>query len=228
MNPKPIRQLVLMMLALAFISALSASGQVTLSGTNYTQNFNAISNGLPLGWSVRTNATATSLGTAAPFNATNVSWGTATGQFANGAGTTNNSSVAAAGNESSTQQSAFTNRCPCIRQTASFGDPGAAFVFQIANTIGFNNLTFSLDLNLLHTNNNSTKWTIDYAVGNVPVVFTPLGTNSDPGVFGTTNRSFALGTDADNQTNNVWIRVVALSAAIGGGSRETFGIDNFD
>jgi hypothetical protein len=155
MNPKPIRQLVLMMLALAFISALSASGQVTLSGTNYTQNFNAISNGLPLGWSVRTNATATSLGTAAPFNATNVSWGTATGQFANGAGTTNNSSVAAAGNESSTQQSAFTNRCPCIRQTASFGDPGAAFVFQIANTIGFNNLTFSLDLNLLHTNNNS-------------------------------------------------------------------------
>jgi hypothetical protein len=37
-----------------------------------------------------------------------------------------------------------------------------------------------------------------------------------------------LGTDADNQTNNVWIRVVALSAAIGGGSRETFGIDNFD
>jgi len=204
-----------------------AHGQAILSGTNYTQYFNSISNGLPPGWSVRTNATATSLGIIATFNPTNTSWGTATGQFGNAAGTTSNSLAAATGNESSTVQATFTNRCPCIRQTGTFGDPGAAFVFQIANTAGFTNLVFSLDLNLLRTNGYSTTWTIDYAVGNTPARFTTLGTYSDPGVFGATNESFALGNDADDQTNNVWIRVVALHAATGSGSRDTFGIDNF-
>ncbi|HEY1490789.1 MAG TPA: hypothetical protein VGF90_07090, partial [Verrucomicrobiae bacterium] len=49
----------------------------------------------------------------------------------------------------------------------------------------------------------------------------------DPGTFNTTNRTFALGADADNQPNNVWIRIAALSNATGSGSRDTFGIDNF-
>ena len=198
-----------------------------LTGTNYIQNFNSISNGLPPGWSVRTNATANSLGTPTSFNTNVVSWGTQTGQFGNAAGTTNNSLAAAVGTESSAQQSAFTNRCPSIRQTATFGDPGAAFVFQIANTTGFSNFTFSVDLSLLHTNSNLTTWTIDYAVGDSPASFTLLGTNSDPGSFSTTSRTFTLGTDADNQPENIWIRIVALSAATGGGSRDTFGIDNF-
>ena len=46
---------------------VSAAAQVTLTGTNYTQNFNSISNGLPPGWSVRTNVTATGLGLTAQF-----------------------------------------------------------------------------------------------------------------------------------------------------------------
>ena len=41
----------------------SVQAQLTLSGTNYTQNFDAISNGLPAGWSVRIDATTNSLGT---------------------------------------------------------------------------------------------------------------------------------------------------------------------
>ena len=205
----------------------AAHGQVFLSGTNYTQNFNAISNGLPPGWSVRTNATETSLGAATAFNRTNTSWSTGTGQFCNAAGITSNSLGMATGYESTTVQAAFTNRCLGIRQTAAFGDPGAAFVFQIANTAGCSNLVFHLDLNLLRTNGYSTTWSIDYAVGNAPAGFTTLGTYSDPGIFGTTNESFALGNDADDQTNNVWIRVVALQAATGSGSRYTFGIDNF-
>jgi hypothetical protein len=207
--------------------AASAAAQVTLTGTNYTQNFNSISNGLPPGWSVRTNATATSLGVATAFNITNVSWGTQTGQFGNAAGITNNSLAAAIGTESSTLQGEFTNRYPCIWQTAAFGDPGAAFVFQIANTTGFSNFTFSVDLSLLRSNSNSTTWTIDYAVGDSPTAFTLLGTNSDPGSFSTTNRTFTLGTDADNQPHNVWIRVAALSTDTAGGTRDTFGIDNF-
>jgi len=201
--------------------------QVSLSGTNYTQNFNGIASGLPSGWSVRTNASGTSLGTAVTFNTAAVSWGTQSGQFANGAGTTNNSLAAAAGTESTAQQSAFTNRCPIIRQTASYGNPGAAFVFQIANSSGLSNLIFSMDFILLKTNPASTTWTVDYAVGNSPATFTTLGTYTDPGVFGATTQTYSLGTDANDQTNNVWIRIVALSAATGAGSCDTFGIDNF-
>lgn len=204
-----------------------AIAQLTLSGTNYTQDFNQIASGLPAGWSVRTGATASSIGTAATFNTAAVSWGTSTGQFGNQAGTTNNAGAPAASNESN--QPAYTNRCPAIRQTGSFGDPGAAFVLQIANTLNVSNLAFSVDFNMLSVQTHSTTWTIDYAVGNSPGSFTTLGTYSDPGVFGTTTASFSLGANANNQANNVWIRIVALTASSGSsGSRDTFGIDNFN
>jgi hypothetical protein len=206
---------------------VAAESQVTLTGTNYTQNFNSITNGLPPGWSVRTNATATSLGQPASFPTSNKTWADTTGEFGNCASFVSNSGTNFNGTESTTIQGNCTNRALAIRQTAAFGDPGAAFVFQIANTTGFSNLIFSMDLCLLKSNGYSTTWTIDYAVGNAPNAFTLLGTNSDPGAFSTTNRSFALGTDADNQPNNVWIRVAALTAATGSGSRDTFGIDNF-
>jgi len=148
---------------LVTLFAVSTEAQVTLAGTNYTQNFNSISNGLPPGWSVRTNATATSLGTPTSFNTNAVSWGTQTGQFGNAAGITDNSLASALGTESSTLQGEFTNRCLAVRQTAAFGDPGAAFVFQIANTTGFSNFTFTVDFSLLKSNANSTTWTVDNA-----------------------------------------------------------------
>jgi hypothetical protein len=207
---------------------VSLEAQVTLTGTNYTQNFNFITNGLPPGWSVRTNATATSIGQPAPFPTAKKTWADTTGEFGNCAGTVSNSGTNYNGGESTTPiQLNTTNRCLAVRQTGAFGDPGAAFVFQIANTTGFSNFTFSVDLSLLRSNSNSTTWTIDYAVGDLPSAFTRLGTHSDPGSFCTTNRTFTLGTDADDQPNNVWIRIVALSADTAGGTRDTFGIDNF-
>src|SRR6266542_112280 len=57
---------------------------LTLTGTNYSQNFDSIGAGLPTGWSVRTSASISSLGTVAPFFATNAPWKTVTaGLFAN-------------------------------------------------------------------------------------------------------------------------------------------------
>jgi hypothetical protein len=206
---------------------VSAEAQLTLAGTNYTQNFNAIGKGLPPGWSVRTNATANSLGLPATFPLAAKSWADTTGEFGNCAALTNNLGVPATGTESSAIQLTFTNRVLAVRQTQNFGDPGAAFVFQITNTLGFSNFTFSLDFNLLKSNGYSTTWTIAYAVSNTPASFIPLGTYDDPGSIGTTNRSFTLGTDANNQTNNLWIRIIALSASTGSGSRDTYGIDNF-
>jgi hypothetical protein len=206
---------------------VSAAAQVTLTGTNYTQTFNSISSGLPPGWSVRTNATATSLGQPASFPTAGKTWGDNIGAFGSCAATVSNTGTNFNGMESATIQGNCTNRVLAIRQTSVFGDPGAAFVFQIANTTGFSNFTFSVDLSLLKPNGFSTTWNIEYAVGDSPSSFTLLGTYSDPGTFSTTNRTFALGTDADNQPNNVWIRIAALSNATGSGTRDTFGMDNF-
>ena len=208
-----------------FVTA--AVAQVTLTGTNYTQNFNSISNGLPPGWSMRTNATKTSIGQPATFPTAKKTWADTTGEFGNCAAAVSNTGTNFNGTESSTIQGNCTNRALAVRQTAAFGDPGAAFVFQITNTIGCSNFTFSVDLSLLKSNGYSTTWTIDYAVGNTPTLFTQLGTNSDPEIFSTANRSFALGNDADNQPENVWIRIAALDAATGSGFHDTFGINNF-
>jgi hypothetical protein len=205
----------------------SVEGQLTLSGTNYTQDFNGIRDGLPAGWSVRTNATATTLGTITTnFNAVKT-WGDSGGEFGNCASTVANSGTNFSGGESTTIQGNCTNRALAVRQTASFGDPGAAFVLQIAHTIGLSNLTFNVDLDLLRTNSNSTAWTVQYAIGDSPSSFVTLGDYSDPGVFGATTRTYHLGADASGSTSNVWIRIAALSPAGGSGTRDTFGIDNF-
>jgi hypothetical protein len=205
----------------------SVQGQLTLNGTNYTQDFNALGNGLPAGWSIRTNATAATLGTVTTnYNAAKT-WGDTGGEFGNCASTVANSGTNFTGSESTTIQGNCTNRALAIRQTGTFGDPGAAFVLQIANTVGRSNLTFRVDLDMLRTNSNSTTWTIQYGVGDSPLSFTTLGDYPDPSVFGATTLAYNLGTNASGSSSNVWIRIVALSPATGSGSRDTFGIDNF-
>ncbi len=212
----------------AALFSQSVQGQLTLSGTNYIQNFNAISNGLPVGWSVRINATTNSLGTITTnYSAGGKTWADTGGEFGNCASTVANSGTNFNGSESTTIQGSCTNRALAIRQTGTFGDPGAAFVLQIANTVGLSNLTFSVDLCMLRTNGYVTVWTIQYAVGNPPVSFTSLGTYTDASVFGPTTQTYSLGTDANGSSSNVWIRIAALSAAAGSGSRATFGLDNF-
>ncbi len=213
--------------ALVLLAEAIAPAQINLSGTSYQQNFDALGAGLPVGWSVRTGASVNGLGAAATFNSAKVSWGTATGQFANYASTFNADNNVPE-SATSSEQSGITNRCLGIRQTSSFGNPGAAFVLQIQNTIGFSNLTFSVDLNMLSLQGYSTTWTIDYAIANdPPTEFTALGTFADPGVFGSNLVTYALGPAADDQAQSVWIRVAALTGATGSGSRDTFGIDNF-
>lgn len=222
------KSVVLQLLATCLISlSLPAIGQVVLTGTNYTQNFNGIGNGLPAGWSVRTNSTTTSLGSQVAYATANKTWGDSTGEFGNCASTVSNSGTNFLGGESTTMQGNCTNRSLAVRQTAAFGDPGAAFILQISNTLGVSNLAFSVDMNMLKVNANSNVWTVDYAVGNNPTAFTLLGTNSDPGLFGSTHRVFSLGTDANNQPASVWIRIAALSPAALTSTRDTFSIDNF-
>ena len=205
---------------------ITASAQVALSGTSYTQKFDSIGSGLPIGWSVRTNATATSLGNEVALTTNNTSWGSTSGQFANYAATLNNGTNFLGG-EGAAIQNACTNRCPGVRLTTSFGDPGAAFVVELENTLGLGKFQLSVDLNMLSVQTRSNVWIVDYGIGSSPGTFTPVWTNADPGVFGTMIRTISFDTALDNRPQNVWIRIVTLDAAAGSGSRDTFGIDNF-
>ena len=212
-------------LGAAFFLPLGAQAQLTLTGTNYAQNFDGLDSGLPTGWIVCTNAHATNVGTSAGFVTNHISWGNQTGQFQNSA-STSNGGTNLLGTESSALQSGYTNRALAIRQTAGFGDPGAAFVLNLANTSGMNGFRLGLDFLMLSVQSHSTVWTVDYAVGNSPTNFIPLAAYTDPGVFGATHTNISLGTALDNKGSNVWIRIVALSGSTGSGTRDTFGVDN--
>ena len=204
----------------------TASAQVTLTGTNYTQNFNDLGSGLPPGWSVRTGADTNSLGAEVTLTTNATSWGTLTGQFANYASTVSNNGTNLLGGESSTAQGTCTNRSLGVRQTGSFGDPGAAFVLQLQNTRGFTGLQLSLDCNMLSVQTRSTTWTIDYGLGSDPTNFVALETYPDPGAFGTTVKTVSFPTALDDQGQNVWIRIAALESATGANRCDTIGIDN--
>ena len=197
----------------------------TAGGTpeTYTQNFNNIGGGLPTSWTVTTNATASALGTTATLTTAATDWVLTTGQFANFASATGLTSSANA-----TTQAASTDRALGIRQTAAFGDPGAAFNYAFSTT-GQTVSSISLDLMMLSVQTRSTTWSIQYGIGASPASFTSIGTWADPGAFGTTTVTYNTGnfsTNLDNQSNVVF-RVVALTASSGTGSRDSMGIDNF-
>ncbi len=207
-----------------FSSVPAAPSYLTLSGTSYTQNFDGIGAGLPAGWTVRTGATDTNLGAEQTFNPSATSWADTAGRFKNFASGDGTLGAAA----TATEQSAATDRALGIRQTGTFGDPGAAFVFEIDDTAGLENFSLSLKAQMLSVQPRSTTWTIDYRVGDSGA-FTSLGTYADPGVFGSTDLGpFALSDSVNNQCDPVYIRIAALSASSGSGNRDSFGIDDVE
>lgn len=204
-------------------ASLLSAATVNLSSGTYTENFNAIATTAANGWDVRTAATASTLGTVGSYTATATSWGTGTGEFRNVAAV-----AALASNASSTVQAAASDRAMGIRQTGTFGDPGASFNFNFS-TSALTISSITIDLQMLSVQDRSTTWSIQYGIGASPSSFTTLANYSDPGVFGSTTQSFTtadFGTNLDNQAQ-LWFRIVALSAATGPNNRDTFAIDNF-
>lgn len=221
MNARIVGPSALVLLA-ASIKAVGVG--IVLTGTSYTENFDGLASGLPTGWSVKTGATSTGLGTDAMYVSTATSWATTTGHFRNAASADGLTSGASA-----TTQSGSTDRALAIRQTASFGDAGAAFVLEIQDTLGFGNFSLSFKAQMLSVQDRSTTWTIDYRLG-TSGAFSSLGTYSDPGSFGSTLLSFNSTQLAgwNDQPDPVYFRIAALSAATGTtGNRDTFGIDDF-
>lgn len=127
-----------------------------------------------------------------------------------------------------TVQSSNTNRAVGIRQTESFGAPGASIAFRLSKTVGWSDFTWSIDAGLLSVQPRNTTWTFQYGIGTSPTSFTPLRSIS-PSEFGLQSQVFGPAQlSAINNVNDVvWLRVVALEISTSSGNRDTFAVDNF-
>jgi hypothetical protein len=220
-SSKAFRFLLMMVFTLS-INYFDVWGQLTLTGVSYTQNFDGIGSGLPPGWTVRTGATNTARGTAATLTTTTTTWANTAGNFRNVA-----SANSLAFDATDAIQNSSTDRALGIRQTGTFGDPGASFEFEIDNTTGRENFNLSLKHQMLSVQTRSTTWTVQYST-NGGTSWTDLGTYTDPGVFGSTSASYSFGSSLNNLSSTVLIRIIALTASTSTGSRDTYGIDDFE
>ncbi|MGI4741353.1 MAG: choice-of-anchor J domain-containing protein [Janthinobacterium lividum] len=211
-------------------SAARAQTPVTLTGNSYTETFDNLSAGLPTGFSVYT-GTSTSLGTAptaaqlilTPGTAT--AWASTTGGFKNFA-----SADALPSSATTAQQTAATDRALGVRQTGSLGDPGAAFVFQAANTTGKTDFALTFKLQSLDaTVTRVATWQVDYGTGSTPSTFTKVGSVATTGnsTFANNTVTVNFGTALDDQTGPVYIRIATLAATTGSGNRPSSAIDDF-
>ncbi len=230
-RPEIAMKKILLAAVLTLIVSGSARAQYILTGTNYSQNFNSLGNGLPTGWTTRVLVASNSLGNELTFSNTNAAsgntWGDGTGAFKNFASATGLTSTA-----TTAQQTNSTDRALGIRPTASFGDTNTnytAFVLQLNNTTGFENFTLNMDAMMLSVQGRTNVWSLDYGIGASPTSFTTLTNWTTPDAWGTTSLSISSASLAGitNQSENVWIRFSILSPSTGSGSRDSVAIDNF-
>ena len=208
-----------------FSTTFAQTTGVTLSGTQYLQNFDNIGTALPTGWGTKTGATSnTVLGADAALTTAPTLWNITSGRFNNYA----SGEIGAAGD-----QNAATNRALGIRQTGTVGDPGAAFVVKLENTTGFTGFNMSFKLQSLDaTSARTTLWLVEYGIGETPASFTALTTT--PAALPTGNSLFSnqtvtasLGSALDNVSSPIWIRIRTNGVSTGTGNRASSAIDDF-
>lgn len=222
------KKITFLLLAL-FSFGYFANAQIVLTGTSYSQNFDGIGTALPSGWSARTDATATVLGTEATFAVAAKAWTDTQGAFKNFA-----SADGLTVGSDATAQNASTDRALGIRQSSSFGNPGGAFVMQIANTLDRNSFAMTFKLQSLDSSSaRTTTWVVDYGIGATPTVFTPIATGpavitTGANTFSNTDVTVNFGISLDNMSGPVWIRITTLTAAAGpsGTNRASSAIDD--
>lgn len=223
------------------VTALTSKAQLYLTGTSYLQNFDGIGTGLPPGWLVDTGATSTSLGTVYGYDGSTPfgSWGDTTDCPTDvfGTGFKNSASYSNSGimwNATCAVQESESNRALAVRQrSGSPWDPGSAFILHLANTNGCTSFNLKFDMQSLDaTSPRVTPWMVDYGFGATPAEFTPAtmtpaAVTTGGYLFNETPVSVSFGTSLDNKMNDVWIRIVTLTASTGAGDRTTSGIDSF-
>jgi hypothetical protein len=199
-------------------------------GTAYRQSFDSLDKGLPAGWTTDTNARAAyhgGSGILISSPGTSTRWNNASAGFKNVASANGFSSFASA---TAALQLAATDRALGLRQTSTFGDPGAAFSFVLDHTFRLRDLRMELKLQSLDSGaGRSTGWQLQYGLGSVPDTFITVAA----GVLSTggntyTNKliSVAFGAALDDQRQPVHFRLVALGASSGAGARGTAAIDD--
>lgn len=218
-----------LLIAAGFLCLQAADAQVYLTGTSYTQNFNTLGNGLPVGWEVDTAATATFKGYGATvFSTSPALWNNVSYGFKNFAAKAAYPNYAAG---TAALQQADTNRALGVRQTGTTNQ-GIAFVLKIDNTTGLSNFNISLKLESLDsTSPRISTWRIDYGVGASPAVWTKVATQTGDSTTG--NLTFSdstlagsFGSALDNNAGPVWIRIVSLNATTGSNNRASSAIDD--
>jgi hypothetical protein len=230
------RKALFIICALAGVHA--ANAQLSLSGSDYTQNFNSLSATspvLPAGWQLSVNSTATILGTdvtSTKYDASGKTWKNVSNGFRNVASANGYTYFATIGNDSAAQAQ-HSDRALAIRQTSAVGDSSTAFLLQIANTQNLSN--FKIDFKLQSLDSTSprvTTWLVDYGVGANPTSFTPATiTSTTPlttggNTFSNNTIAASFGTGLDNKAGNVWIRIVTLTKTTGSQNRATSAIDD--
>ncbi len=226
---------------MAVLYSISSHAQVSLNNPPYLENFDNIASGLPAGFFVQTGSTATAAGTNATFTPTPTSWNNTNAGFYNCASATGLKPTS-----NPNEQAVSTNRALSVRQTTSYGNPGAAFVFKIANTT--NKTNFQLNFKMVSLDSSAqaiTGWAVDYGFGANPTSFTAITTNPTPVRTGSisttptsgykffTDATANFGTALDNKSEIVWIRIWAPSASVAipflGNSTPTMsGIDDWN
>jgi len=231
------------------VSGFVSFGQLTLTGTSYTQNFDGIGGGLPTGWNVYSAASSTYLGTITTVNTSTTEYpsvlrpdssclsGVVVGGFKNYP----SADVCHAGDDyCATTPPSYTNRALGVRQVSPTNathpnlDSGAAFVLELANTTGLYNFRLSFELQSLDSSSpRTTTWMVDYAMGSSPTTFTPAtsvtGTWTTGGeVFSNYTCGVNFAHTLDNISSNVYIRIVTLVFSSGSGNRASTAIDNYN
>lgn len=230
------KKIILAILAITTVGIANAQTPYILSGTTYSQNFDALASGLPQGWRVDslTNKNA-GLGNDAisKFSASAVSWGGSTSRgFKNVA-----SGAVLTSTATTTDQAASTDRALGIRQVSASGwddmDSLASVSFNIANTSSLASFSLQFNIMSLHTGaKRYNNWIVQYGLGATPTSFTTIATTpatlTIDSNFTNTSVTVNFGTALDNKTQPVWIRIMPSDTTMGSGTRPLIGIDNFN
>ncbi|MCC6448063.1 MAG: choice-of-anchor J domain-containing protein, partial [Chitinophagaceae bacterium] len=220
----------------ALILAFSSFAQTpyVLSGTSYTQDFDNIGSGMPLGWRVDSLVNPNAgLGNDAisKFSATASTWGNTGRGFKNLA-----SADGLLATASTQDQNNSTDRVLGLRQVSAAGwddkDSLISASFQIANTSGLTNFNLEFKIQSLNVGaKRYNNWIVQYGLGSNPNTFTTVTTN--PAVitldsnFTNTLVTVNFGSNLDNQNQSVWIRIMPSDTSQGTGNRPHVGIDDF-
>jgi len=214
-------------ICLILAMVMTVQAQYPLIGAEYIQDFDTLSSGLPEGWQVEIKASAVKRGIAAKFTAipgAATRWAHAGGSFKNMASANGFAAFSAA---TAVLQQAAMDRALGLRQTGTFGDPGAAFLFRMDHTYQLHDFKLELQLQSLDTAaGRKTTWLLQYGIGDVPDTFITVASGTTGSSYANHSLRASFGKALDNHPVPVYIRLVTLSPAAGTGVRGVAAIDD--